>query len=119
MESDDSTEKKPTCDAPKTLQAKTVSTLSKTQNCGMKKVCTHRSSFNIYFINLFLTLFDEFYLCVLSCVPTESQHAKADTEDGSDHSHGTVDVLVCNRPSRLAQPSVIPLVWNLPCKNVT
>lgn len=50
---------------------------------------------------------------MVSCVPTESQHAKADTEDGSDHSHGTVDVLVCNRSSRLAQPSVIPLVWNL------
>lgn len=40
------------------------------------------------------------------------QHAEGDPDDGSDHSDGSADVVVGNRPSRLAQPSHLPLAQN-------
>lgn len=37
------------------------------------------------------------------CVPAVSGHAEGDPEDGSDHSDGTADAVVGNRPNVLAK----------------
>ncbi|XP_031142072.1 uncharacterized protein DDB_G0290685-like isoform X4 [Sander lucioperca] len=104
----------PARDPPNTQLPENVPDISNTHICTKKHKVLYSLAFTEHSLCSFVTeLFGCFYLSVLSFVPTVFQHAEADTEDGSGDTDRTADVLVCHRPSGLAQPRVFLLGQNL------
>ncbi|XP_039656763.1 uncharacterized protein si:dkey-183p4.10 isoform X1 [Perca fluviatilis] len=113
-EPDNTTQLTPACDPPNTQLPENVPDISNTHICTKEHKVLYSLAFTEHSLCSFVTeLFGYFYLSVLSFVPTVFQHAEADTEDGSGDTDGTADVLVCHRPSGLAQPCVVLLGQNL------